>query len=558
MFSGIWFRGCVSQSKLCLNVYPIDNANANSLETLHQTFELIKTIVGRIAKTTPDVSQAPDLEATLLEIDKFSRRVSKSYRTRLSDDLLSELADLLTPFNLDISVDEDNIQFVKAVPTGSDAPTPVEWPAPPLKTSSVNAPKARNAFEEMMKKATSSQPQVSTAPKPSKAAKPSGFSKQAPINVDDFDDNFLSKISASDLDIIEEKARASTTMPPILPAPTIRRPAQPTVSKPPNRDAAAGPSAPKLSLNFVPKPSGKPIGGSLFKTQIMRDLRMQHKMDVAERKRNIGGVVPRLPAASGLGSGLGAYQGQRRPVKPVDSSGSSASDSSDEENRGVDALVAKQKSPKKISKRNKISTINHPIKILGTAMSDIVRHREDRRASQHIIKQRLRPDLSKLYRYILTWDPNHTGVLAPHATKNASELRPLGHVPTTFPSAVVYERVMLPLFLQELWAQCLKDPITMLPIPVEISSRAYEDEFIDMELTIQGKVPNDFHVNDTDIVILRHPTGKPVLAKVQAFRRKFKDTAMKVRVLAASDQRELAGRSKWQLQKRISYVQRHF
>ena len=111
---------------------------------------------------------------------------------------------------------------------------------------------------------------------------------------------------------------------------------------------------------------------------------------------------------------------------------------------------------------------------------------------------------------------------------------------------------MLPLFLQELWAQCTKDKPSGVPVPVEISTRTYEDDFIDMELTVLGHVPHDFYANDSDIVVLRQPSARPVFAKVQGFRRKFKDTALKVRILVMSDQKELAGRTKWQLQKHLS------
>ncbi len=87
---------------------------------------------------------------------------------------------------------------------------------------------------------------------------------------------------------------------------------------------------------------------------------------------------------------------------------------------------------------------------------------------------------------------------------------------------------------------------------VEISTRTYEDDFLDMELTVQGNIPMDFYVNETDVVILRKDNVRPVFAKVQGFRKRFKVTALKIRILAAMDQKELAGRSKWQLHKHLS------
>lgn len=537
-----------------------------SVETLHQTFELVKTILGRVAKTQPDLSTSPELEKTLQEIEKFSRRASNSYRTRLSDDLLSVLSDLLEPFDLDI-VEIDEAQYSKSsVPSVPSAPSAAaskpsssatQRPTS-AKTEVAPKPVVRNAFEALMRGSASAQ---KTAVKPVQpkasgsgdtAKTSAGSSKKAAIEIDDDeDDSFWENFSDRDLEVLEKRAKISTTMPQGRDT-QIRRPVMPIVPPSKLSGASAGAGGSKLNINVVPRPQQPPprvSGSSNFKSQLMRDVRQQVRMEQMERKRNIGGVVPKLPPASGLGSGLGAYQGERRKIKPVESSGSSASESSDEENKGVNALIKKHKSPRKMAHIVPPVQARRPIKILGSNNADLLQQHEDRRARQHAIKMRLRPDVSMLFRHVLAWDPDCKDALAPHHPKFKDELGDLSPLPTKFSDSKRYSQIMLPLFLQELWAQCNKEPFVSLPVTVEVTTRTYEDDFLDVEMTVQGGVPPDFRPNDTDMVVLRSPGAKPILAKVQGFRRL---SALKVRILAMMDQPGLAGRSKWQVYRHVT------
>ena len=268
--------------------------------------------MGRISKSSPDLTQAPGLETTLYEIDKFSRRATKNYRTKLSDDLLSELSDLLIPFDLDLA--DDEVQYLRTVDAPpASAPTPsVSKPSQTkvdtIQLHTTSKGKTKNAFDEMMTKASGGKTQKTQAialptktPKPAPAAA-AGSSKQAPIDFDDYDDDFLTNISASDLDIIEKRAKVSTSMPAV--------PIPPSKHKPSSRPPVP---ASRFNVNVIPRSMGtKPSGGSSFKSRIMRDARHEIRQQHIERKRtDLGGVVTRLPAASALGSGLGAYQGDR-------------------------------------------------------------------------------------------------------------------------------------------------------------------------------------------------------------------------------------------------------
>ncbi|WVR04068.1 hypothetical protein IAU60_001067 [Kwoniella sp. DSM 27419] len=504
------------------------------VETLFQTHQLIKTILSRIGRSDPDVTSNPTLENTLQDIDKYCRKSTKGFTSKLTDDLLAELSELLVPFNL-VDKSED-VQFVKSVSalSSTDDVTPVAKPAK-------SQPVVRNAFAEMMKASGSKAPIAKDKPKPIMPVHTSS-------DIDDIDDDFLSGLSASDLDIIEKRAKIASK----TPSTSISgRPVIPT-----KLQISARPQVPsnRLHVNLVPQPPAKPPTVSTFKSKFMRELRKEHQKDhqVAgfERKRTeIGGIVPKLPAASALGTGLGAYTGSRpKTVQPVDS-GSSASDSSDEENRAVTGLLAKQKSPPKVVR----PVERRSIKVLGNDMSDIMRRNEERRANAHATKMRLKPDLNPLYRHVLAWDPNHTGSTAPHGQKSTAELAALRGVPTTFASAKQYEQVMLPLYLQELWSQCVKEATanSSSPVAVEVSSRQYEDDFVEIDLAVMG--PMMYNLNDTDVVTLRQAGNSHVLfAKVQAFRKRPKDIAIKVKILASMDQKELGGRSKWQLRKHLS------
>lgn len=515
----------------------------NSIETLFQTHQLIKTILQRISKSTTDVSKNPALERTLLDIDKFCRKASRSFTSRLSDDLLSELSELLEPFNL---VDDSEVQFVKEVKpkSSSDVVTSRES-TPNISKSSMSKAPVRNAFAEMMKASggkLASSNKTSTSTAKSKPSAPSDV-----IDVDDFDDDFLSNISASDLDLIEKRAFMKESARQAPPKPSIQS----------RLSTSARPHMPsnKLHVDLTYKAPPKPA--SSFQSKVMQDIRREHYASIHERKRlEAGQVAPKLPTASALGSGLGAYTGPPKPrvIEPEDS-GSSASDSSDDERTAMKGLLSKQKSPAKpirpiVEKRS--------IRVLGDPIAEIHRRNEDRRAKAHATKMRLKPDLSSLYRYILSWDPDHPGQSPPHGAKFAAELSDMRVVPTTFHNPKHYERIMLPLFLQELWSQCANDQVQVGPaVPVEVASRQYEDDFVEIDLMVVGR--GDFYCNDSDLVTLRQPNNpKGIFAKIMAFKKHPKGSMIRARIMSVMDQKELCGKSKWQLRKHVSWVKLAF
>jgi senataxin len=280
----------------------------------------------------------------------------------------------------------------------------------------------------------------------------------------------------------------------------------------------------------------------------MQEHRREHKMALADRGRQIGGITSALPASSRFGTGLGAHTGPPRSIKPMVDSGSSASESSDEDNTGLKALNKRQKSPVKVVQR----APERKIQIMGSAMDDVMRVREERRNAQHRIKQRLRPDISDLHRYVLSWDPQHIGPTPPHHPQYAAVTSKLGPVPPSFPSAKQYEQVMLPLFLQELWSQSQQERPSMdAPIVVEVAARQYDDGFVDIDV-FSKQIYGNF-VTDSDVVVLSQPgQNVRVLAKVQAFKKKQNVANIKLRVSTLMDKNLVVPKTTWQMTKHFS------
>ncbi|WOO78940.1 Helicase sen1 [Vanrija pseudolonga] len=517
-------------------------------ETLHQTFELIKTILGRVAKTKPDLAEDKTLEVALLEIDKFCRRASSGYNCRLSDDQLGELSELLDEFDLE-RMDEDEIEFVgetvaadvtarlKAATLDKSSPAPSSKPS---STSSkeerpkASTPKpANNAFAMMMKNAggkySPSDRPSSSKPKPTKPRQ---------TTLEEFEnDTFMDDLSAADLDILERRAQATSD---------FKKTQSARVTIPANKV-----NKEKLVLNLVPKVYPKPAAsGSTFTSKFMKELSREHKQQRSDIKRF--DAPPRLPATTAIGSGLGAYTGPaKKPAPAKEDSGSSASESSsDDENKGLSALIGREKAL--IKKAVPAVPERRSIKILGSTTTDVLRARQEERQKAQRAKMRIRPDLTPLFRYILVWDPDYQGPRPPYPPNVAAELGPLRPMPNSFKTGKDYERAILPLFLQELWAQFTKEEKPQPTFQVEVATRAYEDEFLDIDVVLPGKLPMGFSVNEMDIVVIRQGSNKPLFAKVQHFRRSFKDSAIKLRILAKMDQTSLGAKAKVQLRKHVS------
>lgn len=440
--------------------------------------------------------------------------------------MLSELSDLVNQF--DLPINDDEIQFIKEVKALSpEAPSSdAETMSSKLRAVALKdkhdkhdvkpqSSQQKNAFAMMMKKAGGTY-SPSDGPSRPKAVKPT---KPRQMTLEEFEeaDHLLDNLSARDLDIIERRAQVTST---------LKRSDKPKPKE-------------KLLINVVPKLYPEKKASSSYSSKFMRDLSREHK---AER-RNAPVIVPRLPNAAAIGTGIGAYTGPPKPapkVVAVSSDSSDSDSSSGEENKGLSALLARQQgvkpAPKPVAPQRFTINERRPIKILGASAADIVRQREEARRRAHAMTMRLRPDMAPLFRFVLGWNPAHVGPTPPYTPKAATEIGLLQPVPTTFSNSQHYDKVMLPMFLQELWAQ-FKNNDPSAAVTVEVMQKDYEDDFLDLHVVLSGAMPMGLFMNDSDVVTIQPQGqgGRQAFAKIMKFRRTFKEVAMKLRILREMD-----------------------
>lgn len=479
-------------------------------------------------------------------LSKFVSRPTKSFSSKLSEDRISELSELLAPFTPSI---EDEVEFLSITPARSSPAS-----SPPRDSASSSKEK-RNALEDMMEKARrkgkylpgerkdafaemmrSSQGSSSKYKAvPPKEKETSKLSKTIEVDDDDdFDDSFLDNLSNNDLDVIEKRAKISATSGQSLNKP---RPSSSTLS-----NARAAVPAHKLNINVVPRPVSKPSGGSAM-SKLMRETRRDWS------RPNVGGVTPMVPTASSVGTGLGAYQPKPAVVARPDSDTSDDDSDSDDGGGGMSQLIT----TKKAVIQYQPETVRPKLRYTDDAVHLEMRKRQLEKERHARRQKRLKPDLGPLFRFVLSWDPTSTDPQPPHPDKIKLQFGEAVPIPAAFTHADQYDRVMLPLFLQELWAQSLNDKGADQDIAVEVTSRSYEDDWIDVELAVIGPWPDRVFLNETDIVMLSQPGNpKKVFARIQGVKKTFKQANIKVRIAGSMDVSTLLGKMKWLLRKHIS------
>ena len=202
-------------------------------------------------------------------------------------------------------------------------------------------------------------------------------------------------------------------------------------------------------------------------------------------------------------------------LRSAEKRASSDDDSSDGESgreSGLAALGKFQRTmPKKPTERRQMKVLELPTHVNHSALKRM-REREDFR--RKIL--RMKPDVSRLHRTILSWDYEHTGPDPP-----SDEIKtPLIRVPDRFSDFGHYQRVFEPLLLLECWAQILqsKEEATDM-FESKIISRQFVDDFVDFDLVIVEPLKKGWYLNDTDVILLRHPGGEhSVMGKVSNFR----------------------------------------
>ena len=229
----------------------------------------------------------------------------------------------------------------------------------------------------------------------------------------------------------------------------------------------------------------------------------------------------------------------------LDSSSSEEESDDEDEDDGPKGLAG-------LSKLQKTPTIKKPVERRQVKMLDLptdgkhpklemLRRREDARRTH----MRLKPDLSGLYRALLSWDYEHNGPVPP------GDRPKLSSVPERFKDYAHFRSIFEPMLFLEMWNQLTESKEQPLEsYDFRILSRQYTDEYIDLEISIEGSVGKDWNLAETDIVVLSSLNAKRrVLGKTQSYRSSYMGIQATIRYLAGGGDPGLQVGTSWSLAK---------
>ncbi|KAJ7175856.1 SEN1 N terminal-domain-containing protein [Mycena filopes] len=162
---------------------------------------------------------------------------------------------------------------------------------------------------------------------------------------------------------------------------------------------------------------------------------------------------------------------------------------------------------------------------------------------------RLKPDLSGLYKTIMSWEYHHDG---PHPPGPPLTLI---RVPADrFHNYDHYRRVFEPLLLLECWAQIAQaKEEEKESYRFKINARQFIDDWVDLDLAFNGSVKKDWRLTESDVVLLQQK-NLSILGKVESFktpRDQEKAIETKIRCVARLDP-GLTLDTEWQLKQIFS------
>jgi ATP-dependent RNA/DNA helicase, senataxin len=233
-----------------------------------------------------------------------------------------------------------------------------------------------------------------------------------------------------------------------------------------------------------------------------------------EEKLSKDSCMPRLQQ-SASSSSRNVPSKDSRHSSPAEKRSPSSDDSSDEgsgRERGLAALGKAQRlQMKKPAERRQTKMLELPAIQNNSAMR---RMRERDNARRRAL--RMKPDISRLHRTILSWAYDHSG---PDPPSTEHEV-PLVRVPDHFSNYSHFQGVFEPLLFLECWAQILQskeEPMGMFES--KIVSRQFVDDFVDFDLAILEPLKKGWSLSETDIILFRQPGGKQsVMGKVLNFK----------------------------------------
>jgi senataxin len=235
----------------------------------------------------------------------------------------------------------------------------------------------------------------------------------------------------------------------------------------------------------------------------------------------------------------------------VSSSANESPDSSSEESveeTGLKELGGLHKSPEKIKKAMERKTAILMNKPVTRTIPQAAGERSERRT-------RYIPDMTPLYRIILSWDYSYDGPEPPNSGISF-KLRP---IPDVFTSHRHYLDVFHPLLIVECWNALIKSKEEQLDqVECTITGKMHADVWVEIDISIEHAVPKGWMLSETDIVLLKHPSQKQVLCKVQSSRQVKQGIQATLRYLAerlnVDGDRTLALQSIWLVSRVFRFV----
>ncbi|KAF9561362.1 hypothetical protein CPC08DRAFT_750035 [Agrocybe pediades] len=243
---------------------------------------------------------------------------------------------------------------------------------------------------------------------------------------------------------------------------------------------------------------------------------------------------------------------QRQALKPQDSESSDSESEDSDTDVGTEAFKQplKDKSPKKpkVVERRQIKTLDIPIN------ANPMEERLARNRRAHFSALRMRPDISSLHRIMLAWDYTQSGPVPPGKPLQTYA------IPDRFKNYEHYFHVFQPLLLMECWAQLQQSKEEKQDsYSFKIDSRAFVDDWLDIDISISEAVRKEWYLADTDVVLLRHPAqNKCILALVKSYRPSVRGITATVRCYTAiKNDPGLQVGSTWQISKVFSLSTLH-